>query len=155
MPTNKILLNFIVDNSLLQRIEDFRFKNRFPTRAAAIKWLLNWALKQKPSMRSLTQEPEEDIPPEVRPIEPPAQRAVTNAPKPERATVPSLESMIQALKDQGYEVGEAARHPDGQERILVRSHDRSAWVNAVQELQDLAAARTTLAEISDRRAAGK
>src|SRR5450631_885281 len=118
MPTNKTLLNFIVDNSLLNRIEDFRFKSRFPTRAAAIKWLLDWALKQKPSMRSLAQEPEEDIPSDVRPIEPLAQHPAADTPKPERVTVPSLESMIQALKDQGYDVGETARHPDGQERIL-------------------------------------
>jgi hypothetical protein len=155
MPTKKNLLNFIVDNSLLNRIEDFRFKNRFPTRAAAIKWLLDWALKQKPSGRSLTQDPEEDIPSELRSIEPPAQQPAADVPKPERVTVPSLESMIQALNDHGYDVGETARHPDGQERILVRSHDRSAWVNVVRELQDLAAARTTLAEISNRRAAGK
>ncbi len=150
---NKTLLNFIVDDSLLRRIEDFRFKNRFPTRAAAIKWLLDWALKQKPSVRNLMQEPEEELP--ERPVEPPVPIPASDADKPERVPVPSLDSMIQALRDQGYEVGEAARHPDGQERILVRSHDRSAWVNAVQEFQDLVAARTTLAEISAKRAAGR
>jgi hypothetical protein len=63
--------------------------------------------------------------------------------------------MVQALRDQGYEVGEAARLPDGRERILVRSQDRSAWVNAAQELQDLAAARITLAELAARRASGR
>ena len=45
---DKRLLNFIVDLKLLKRIDDFRFKNRFQTRAAAIKWLLVWALRQKP-----------------------------------------------------------------------------------------------------------
>jgi hypothetical protein len=155
MPINKTLLNFIVDESLLKTIEDFRYKNRFPTRAAAIKWLLDWALKQKPSVRNLMQEPEEDHTAEVGPIQPPMQSPAAPAAKPERATVASRDSMIQTLRDQGYEVGEAARHPDGQERILVRSHDRSAWVNAVQELQDLVASRTTLAELSARRAAGR
>ena len=155
MSISKNLLNFIVDDSLLKRIDDFRFKNRFPTRAGAIKWLLDWALKQKPSVRSLAPEPEEGRPAEVRPIEPPVPNPVPDAAKPERAPVPSWESMTQALRDQGYEVGETVRHPDGQERILVRSQDRSAWVNAVQELQDLTAARVTLAEISARRAAGK
>jgi hypothetical protein len=155
MSMNKTLLNFIVDDSLLKRIEDFRFKNRFPTRAAAIKWLLDWALKQKPSARSVTQGPEEEPPAEARRIEPPVESPMLDAPKPGSAPAPSRESMMQVLRDQGYEVGEAARHPDGQERILVRSQDRSAWVNAGQELQDLAAARMTLAEISARRAAGR
>jgi hypothetical protein len=156
MSVNKTLLNFIVDDGLLKRIEDFRFKNRFPTRAAAIKWLLDWALKQKPSVRDALQETAEDRLAEVSPVEPsPVQSTVTETAKSERVAGPSRDSMIQALRDQGYEVGEAARHPDGQERILVRSRDRSAWVNAVQELQDLVASRTTLAELSAKRAAGR
>jgi hypothetical protein len=48
MPSKKPLLNFIVDEALLKRIDDFRFKHRFQTRAAAVKWLLDWALRQKP-----------------------------------------------------------------------------------------------------------
>ena len=36
---------------------------------------------------------------------------------------------IQALKDQGYEVGEQAMMHDGVMRIGVRSRDSSAWVN--------------------------
>jgi hypothetical protein len=185
MSMNKHLLNFIVEDGLLARIEDFRFKNRFPTRAAAIKWLLDWALKQKPSVKGLPREPEEERPAAVLPFEPPViessvieppaiessviepraiepiviesriETPVPAAAKPERAAVVSQESMMQVLRDQGYEVGDAARHPDGQERILVRSQDRSAWVNAVQELQDLAAARITLAEVSARRSAGR
>jgi hypothetical protein len=155
MPINKTLLNFIVDDRLLERIEDFRFKNRFATRAAAIRWLLDWALKQKPSVRNLMEEAEEGPPVEVAPVQPAVRSQAAEATKSERATVPSRDSMIQSLRDQGYEVGEVARHPDGQERILVRSRDRSAWVNAVQELQDLVASRTTLAELSARRAAGR
>ena len=152
---NKTLINFLVDDSLLRRIEDFRFKNRFATRAAAIKWLLDWALKQKPSVQNLMREPEESRPVELASVQPPIPSPTAEVAKPERVTVPSRDSMLQALRDQGYEVSEAARHPDGQERILVRSHDRSAWVNVVQELQDLVASRTTLAEISVRRATGR
>ena len=44
----KPLLNFLVEPELLKRLDDFRYKNRFPSRAAAIKWLLTWALDQKP-----------------------------------------------------------------------------------------------------------
>jgi len=50
MATDKPLLNFVIEPELLKRLDDFRFKNRFATRAAAIKWLLNWALQQKPSV---------------------------------------------------------------------------------------------------------
>jgi hypothetical protein len=49
MGTDKPLLNFVIEPELLKRVDDFRYKNRFPTRAAAIKWLLAWALDQKPA----------------------------------------------------------------------------------------------------------
>jgi hypothetical protein len=49
MSTDKPLLNFVIEPDLLKRVDDFRFKHRFPTRAAAIKWLLDWALNQKPA----------------------------------------------------------------------------------------------------------
>lgn len=42
------ILNFVIEPELLKRIDDFRFKQRFESRAGAIKWLLEWALKQKP-----------------------------------------------------------------------------------------------------------
>ena len=58
---------------------------------------------------------------------------------------------IQALGDQGYEVGEPALHPDGFTRVNVRSHDVSAWVTTGEELLDLAAGRVTLEEIMNRR----
>ncbi len=48
MPTDKPLVGFHADKVLLDRIEDFRFQYRFPTRTAAIMWLLEWALEQKP-----------------------------------------------------------------------------------------------------------
>ena len=44
----KPLINFVVDESLLKAIDDFRFKWRFDSRAAAIKWLITWALEQRP-----------------------------------------------------------------------------------------------------------
>lgn len=46
---DKPFMHFVIDPALLKRIDDFRFKHRFTTRAAAIKWLLAWALKQKPA----------------------------------------------------------------------------------------------------------
>lgn len=46
--TEKPILNFVIDPELLVRVDDYRYKNRFPTRATAIKWLLEWALKQNP-----------------------------------------------------------------------------------------------------------
>jgi hypothetical protein len=50
MPTSeKPYLNFVIEEKLLKRLDDFRFKCRFATRAAAIKWLLAWALDQKPT----------------------------------------------------------------------------------------------------------
>jgi hypothetical protein len=48
VPSDKPFLSFIVDPSLLKRLDEFRFKHRFESRAAAIKWLLDWALDQKP-----------------------------------------------------------------------------------------------------------
>ena len=50
MATDKPLLNFYVAPELLKRLDDFRFRNRFANRAAAIKWLLEWALSQRPSV---------------------------------------------------------------------------------------------------------
>lgn len=48
MGKEKALLNFVVGAELLKRVDDFRFKHRFPSRAGAIKWLLDWALRQRP-----------------------------------------------------------------------------------------------------------
>jgi hypothetical protein len=47
--TDKPILNFIIEPELLKRVDDFRFKHRFGSRAAAVKWLLDWALGQKPT----------------------------------------------------------------------------------------------------------
>lgn len=37
--------HILFEAELLKRVDDFRFKHRFPNRAAAIKWLLDAALK--------------------------------------------------------------------------------------------------------------
>jgi len=50
MGSEKPFLSFVIEPDLLKRLDDFRFKNRFATRAAAIKWLLAWALDQKPAV---------------------------------------------------------------------------------------------------------
>jgi len=49
MPSNKPLINFVIDPEMRDRIDKFRWKEQFETRAAAIKWLLDWALDQNPS----------------------------------------------------------------------------------------------------------
>jgi hypothetical protein len=51
MASEKPFLSFVVESELLKRLDDFRFKNRFESRAAAIKWLLNLALDQKPAVK--------------------------------------------------------------------------------------------------------
>jgi hypothetical protein len=50
MGSEKPFLHFIVDSVLLKRIDEFRFRNHFESRAAAIKWLLAWALDHKPTV---------------------------------------------------------------------------------------------------------
>ena len=44
------LVNVLMDPDLIERLDDFRFTKRFPSRAAAIKWLLTWALDQEPEV---------------------------------------------------------------------------------------------------------
>jgi hypothetical protein len=39
-------VHMLLDHELLSRIDDFRFAQRFESRTAAIKWLLNWALSK-------------------------------------------------------------------------------------------------------------
>ena len=46
MSNKKQFLNFNVDKPLLKKIDDFRFENRFESRAAAIRFLLEKALEQ-------------------------------------------------------------------------------------------------------------
>ncbi|NLK36657.1 MAG: hypothetical protein GX299_01035 [Epulopiscium sp.] len=46
MKNEKRALNFFVEKSLLKKIDDFRFENRFQSRAAAIKFLIEAALEK-------------------------------------------------------------------------------------------------------------
>lgn len=41
-------MHFVIPESLLEKVDDFRFRERFPSRAAAIIWLIEFAIKQKP-----------------------------------------------------------------------------------------------------------
>ncbi len=47
--SDKPYLNFVIEPELLKRVDDFRFAQRFNTRAAAVKWLLDFALNQRPA----------------------------------------------------------------------------------------------------------
>jgi metal-responsive CopG/Arc/MetJ family transcriptional regulator len=46
MPTEKNILNFVVDDDLMKRLDDFRFGNRINTRSEAIRRLLDEALRK-------------------------------------------------------------------------------------------------------------
>jgi hypothetical protein len=50
MPSEKPFLSFVIDPKLLERVDDFKFKNRFASRARAILWLLKYALDAKPKV---------------------------------------------------------------------------------------------------------
>jgi hypothetical protein len=41
-------VNVLFDKKAIQRLDDFRFKYRFPSRTEAIRWLVDWALRQQP-----------------------------------------------------------------------------------------------------------
>lgn len=45
MPTNKPKILLILDEDMLEKIEDFRFSNRIPSRAEAIRKLIDEGLK--------------------------------------------------------------------------------------------------------------
>lgn len=55
MATDKPKILLILDNEMLERIEDFRFSNRIPSRAEAIRRLIDEGLKhiqKKPADKS-------------------------------------------------------------------------------------------------------
>ncbi len=41
-----IIFNLSIPGKLLERIDDFKFEQRFVTRAAAIRYLMTWALNR-------------------------------------------------------------------------------------------------------------
>jgi hypothetical protein len=157
MPPDRQLLNFIVEKELLDRVDDFRFQNRFATRAGAIKWLLDWATRQNPHPTPARSQavrksvdavalPAIEAVSAALPSALPSQPPLAPAFKPE----PSHESAIEALRSQGYEVGETFVQ-DGHVRMVVRSDDGSALVTVGKELHELAAGRLTLAQVGVRR----
>ncbi len=46
--TDRNILHLLVPEELSKRIDDYRFKHRFETKAEAVRFLLEWALKQNP-----------------------------------------------------------------------------------------------------------
>jgi hypothetical protein len=48
LSTEAKLVNTLIDSDLLARIDDFRFSRRFKSRAAAMKFLIDWSLRQNP-----------------------------------------------------------------------------------------------------------
>jgi hypothetical protein len=49
MPADKKpLVNVLMEPELLARVDDFRYSRRFKSRAAAIKYLMDWALTRNP-----------------------------------------------------------------------------------------------------------
>ena len=45
-PQTPVLLR--LEKGMLEKIDDFRFAHRFPSRTKTIRWLLKYALKQNP-----------------------------------------------------------------------------------------------------------
>ena len=41
-------VHMLLDKAILERLDDFRFKYRFQSRTEAARWLLDWALGEKP-----------------------------------------------------------------------------------------------------------
>jgi len=41
-------VNMAIGKELLDQVDEWRFKNRVPSRVEAIRWLLSYALKQRP-----------------------------------------------------------------------------------------------------------
>ena len=50
--SQKPFLHFVIDPGLLKRIDDFRFRRRFPTRSQAIITLIEAGLKVSPEKAS-------------------------------------------------------------------------------------------------------
>ena len=46
MPTDKPKILLTIDKDLLEKVEDFRYSNRIPTRSEAIRRLIEEALKK-------------------------------------------------------------------------------------------------------------
>jgi len=45
------MMHIRMDQPLLKRLDDFRFKHRFESRSEAARWLMKLALDQKPTLK--------------------------------------------------------------------------------------------------------
>lgn len=45
MSTDKLFLNFAIDSELLEKVDDYRFKKRFESRAEAVRHLIQRGLE--------------------------------------------------------------------------------------------------------------
>jgi metal-responsive CopG/Arc/MetJ family transcriptional regulator len=52
MPTKNPVVTLVLTEELLKRVEDYRYENRIPTRAEAVRILLEKALKEKGKIKS-------------------------------------------------------------------------------------------------------
>jgi len=52
MPTEKKILNFAIDDDLMERLDDYRFENRINTRSEALRRLLDESLKRYEKKKS-------------------------------------------------------------------------------------------------------
>lgn len=50
-----IIFNLSIPGKLIERIDDFKFEKRFVTRAAAMRYLMTWALDREVGRRSPNQ----------------------------------------------------------------------------------------------------
>ena len=50
-----IIFNLSIPGKLVERIDDFKFEKRFVTRAAAMRYLMTWALDQSVELSSPNQ----------------------------------------------------------------------------------------------------
>ncbi len=50
MVTDKPSVIFVADPKLIERLDDWRFNNRFPSRAEAIRWLIEHGIKEWPKV---------------------------------------------------------------------------------------------------------
>jgi hypothetical protein len=51
MPGQYPVLTFLVDPEVLERLDRFQVTHGLPSRAAAVKWLLRWALDHAPEVQ--------------------------------------------------------------------------------------------------------
>jgi len=47
-PKQPPTMHLKMEKAMLKKLDDFRFRHRFESRAEAHRWLLDWALDQKP-----------------------------------------------------------------------------------------------------------